>query len=143
MAELGLRTTAGIGFPLLRSDTIDLLLVETRDRFSDVWLGTPGVFEEEYTMPGARVVGRENIGCNLEYDGVKLTRSIRTGARGVMIKSRVEVKRSMISNESLKSKQYADFQKQVRRCFNRSAVILSLKPSPAALSNSSRESRSN
>lgn len=141
VGELGLRTTAGIGFPLLRNETVDLLLVDTRDRFSDVWLGAPGVFEEEYTMPNASVVGREDIGCKLEYDGVKLSRAVSSAARGVSIHSRLEVTKSVISNASLKTSAYADFQKQVRRCFNRSAVILSLKAA-APLSSSSPRSQS-
>ncbi|CAN5614762.1 DUF3857 domain-containing transglutaminase family protein [soil metagenome] len=140
IGELGLRTTAGIGFPLLRNDTIDLLLVDTRDRFSDVWLGSPGIFEEEYTMPNASIVGRENIGCKLEYDGVKLSRSVQMASRKVSIKTRLEVLKSVIPNASLQTPQYAEFQKRVRRCFNRSAVILSLKPSTASRSSQASQS---
>lgn len=129
IAELGLRTTAGIGFPLLRTDTVDLILVETRERFSDLWLGHPGIFEEEYTMPSARVVGGENIGCDLEFDGLKLSRSVSSAAKGISIRTRLEILKSVITNENLRSSEFGDFQKKVRRCFNRSAVILSLRPS--------------
>lgn len=135
IGDLGLRTTAGIGFPLLRNDTIDLVLLEPRERFSDVWLGPPGIFEENYSMSGARVVGTTNIGCDLKSDWIRLSRSVVSGKRGVEIKSQYEVLKSVIPNERLKSAEFAMFQSQVRRCFNRSAVILSLTPSKGSRSN--------
>lgn len=141
IADLGLRTTAGIGFPLLRNDTIDFLLYDTRERFSDLWLGPPGVFEEEYILPKASIVGNVKIGCDLKNEWMNLSRSIKTGTRGIEIKNRYETLKSVIPNSFLKSADYSAFQTQVRRCFNRSAVILSLKASQPA--DPSRESRSN
>ena len=135
IADLGLRTTAGIGFPLLRNDTVDILLLETRDRFSDIWLGPPGVFEEEYRLPNASVVGNTKIGCELKNDWMYLTRSVKSGVRGVEIKTRYETLKSVIPTAALSTAAFAKFQTDVRRCLNRSAVILSLKPSPKPKSN--------
>lgn len=129
IADLGLRTTAGVGFPLMRNDTIDLVLVETRDRFSDVWLGAPGIFEEEYRLPKASVVGTFNVGCELKNEWMHLSRSVKSNMKGVEIKNRYETLKSVIPNSVLQTPAFAKFQTQVRRCFNRSAVILSLRPS--------------
>lgn len=129
IADLGLWTTAGIGFPLLRNDTIDLLLIETRDRFSDLWLGAPGIFEEVYKMAKASVVGSVNVGCDLKSEWAHLSRSVTSARKGLEIKSRYEILKSVIPNQALRSKEYEKFQADVRRCFNRSAVILSLTPS--------------
>lgn len=127
IADLGLRTTAGIGFPLMRNDTIDFLLFDTRERFSDLWLGPPGIFEEQYVLPKASVVGNVKIDCELRNEWMHLSRSVKSGPRGVEIKSHYETLKSVIPNEQLKTKAYLGFQNEVRRCFNRSAVILSLK----------------
>lgn len=135
VGDLGLRTTAGLGFPLLRNDTVDMVLLDPRGRFSDVWLGAPGVFEEDYRITNASVVGSQDIGCELSNEWLKLSRSVRSGKGRVEVRSRFEVLKSVIPNEELQTAKFKVFQNHVRRCFNRSAVILSLKPS--------RESRSN
>ncbi len=141
IADLGLRTTAGIGFPLLRNDTIDFLLYDTRERFSDLWLGPPGIFEEEYILPKASIVGNVKIGCDLKNEWMGLSRSVKTGPRGIEIKNRYETLKSVIPNSFLKTADYQAFQNQVRRCFNRSAVILSLRASQPASQDPSRGSR--
>lgn len=130
IADLGLRTTAGIGFPLMRSETIDILLYDIQDRFSDVWLGAPGIVEEEYTFPKASLVGNVKLGCDLASKWIKLSRSVKSGARGVEVKSRYEVLQPIIPNADFRSTEYRVFQNRVRYCFNRSAIILSSTASP-------------
>lgn len=135
VGDLGLRTTAGMGFPLLRNDTVDMVLLEPRGRFSDVWLGPAGVFEEDYRITNASIVGAQDIGCEISNDWLKLSRSVRSGKGRVEIRSRFEVLKSVIPNEDLQTAKFKVFQNHVRRCFNRSAVILSLKTSRASQSN--------
>lgn len=131
VGDLGLRTTAGIGFPLMRTETIDLFMIETRDRFSDLWLGEPSVYEDHYRLIGAAIQGKENIGCQIEFPAggaekiAKLSRTVKQEKDHVLISSRYEVLKSTIPNGVLLTDEYRKFQEKVRRCFNRSAVILS------------------
>ncbi|MDX9731272.1 MAG: DUF3857 domain-containing protein [Bdellovibrionales bacterium] len=135
IADLGLNTTAGVGFPLLRSEIIDLMLIDTRDRFSDIWLGAPGVYEETYRILGAKVVGQRKIACDLKFAGssanssaedmIRLKRTISSNKQGVVVTTRHEVLKTTLSNRDLRTENYTRFQNQVRECFNRSAVILS------------------
>jgi hypothetical protein len=131
VGDLGLRTTAGVGFPLMRTETIDLFMIETRDRFSDLWLGEPSVYEDHYRLIGAAIQGKENIGCQIEFPTggeekiAKLSRTVKQEKDHVLISSRYEVLKSTIPNGTLLTEDYRKFQEKVRRCFNRSAVILS------------------
>lgn len=137
VGDLGLRTTAGIGFPLMRTETIDLFMIETRDRFSDLWLGEPSIYEDHYRLIGASIQGKENIGCVIEFPTgqgekiAKLSRVVKQEKKHVLVSSRYEVLRSVIPNASLLTEEYRLFQEKVRRCFNRSAVILA-KSTPSA-----------
>lgn len=131
VGDLGLRTTAGIGFPLMRTETIDLFMIETRDRFSDLWLGEPSIYVDHYRLIGALIQGKENIGCQIEFPVgaqekiAKLSRTVKQEKEHVLISSRYEVLKSVIPNSTLLTDDYRQFQEKVRRCFNRSAVILS------------------
>lgn len=125
VGDLGLRTTAGVGFPLMRTETIDLLMIETRDRFSDLWLGEPSIYEDNYRLVGAKIQGKESIGCKIENEFTRLSRLVRQENGFVLVSSRYEVLKSVIPNSTLLTAEYRQFQEKVRRCFNRSAVILS------------------
>lgn len=131
VGDLGLRTTAGIGFPLMRTETIDLFMIETRDRLSDLWLGEPSIYVDHYRLIGALIQGKENIGCQIEFPVgaqekiAKLSRTVKQEKEHVLISSRYEVLKSVIPNSTLLTDDYRQFQEKVRRCFNRSAVILS------------------
>lgn len=133
VGDLGLRTTAGIGFPLMRTETIDLLMIETRDRISDLWLGEPSIYEDHYRLLSATIRGTENIGCKIENDFAKLSRVVKQEKGFVLVASRYEVVKSVIPNSILLTEKYREFQEKVRRCFNRSAVILSGGSSGKAL----------
>ncbi|MDZ4083165.1 MAG: DUF3857 domain-containing transglutaminase family protein [Bdellovibrionales bacterium] len=131
VGDLGLRTTAGVGFPMMRTETIDLLMIETRDRFSDLWLGEPSIYEDHYRLMGAKIQGNENIGCKIEFPVgagekiAKLSRVVKQEKGFVLVSSRYELLKSVIPNSTLLTDDYRHFQEKVRRCFNRSAVILS------------------
>ncbi|MBL7687380.1 MAG: DUF3857 domain-containing protein [Bdellovibrionaceae bacterium] len=123
---IGLRTTAGLGFPLFRNDTIDLLMIDGKDRFSDLWLGAPGRYRESYTIKNAKMVGRENLNCSLKNEFVELRREIRNRQTGVSIETAIDVLASVVPSKKIESAEFQRFQRQVRNCFNRSAVILSV-----------------
>ncbi len=124
VGDLGLRTTAGKGFPLMRTDTVDLLMIDTRDRFSDLWLGEPSIYEDHYRLLGAKIQGKENVGCVIENNFAKLSRTVKQEKDHVSISSRYEVMKPVIPNSVLSTDEYHRFQEKVRRCFSRSAVIL-------------------
>ncbi|MES2964350.1 MAG: DUF3857 domain-containing protein [Bdellovibrionota bacterium] len=124
LADIGLRTSAGFGFPLMRPDVAASLLVETKDRASDLYLEIPGISKTELEIHGVRKIGRSSLDCDLKSEQANLKRVVRETDRGVAISDTVEVKNAIVPSEVLQSKEFALFQKSLRDCFNRSAVIL-------------------
>lgn len=124
LSDIGLRTSAGFGFPLMRPDVVSSLLVETKDRASDLYLETPGVSRTQLELRGVRKIGRAKLDCELESEQATLKRTVRDTDRGVSIEDVVEVKKAIVPNEVLASESFAAFQRGLRECFNRAAVVL-------------------
>lgn len=125
VASVALKTTAGFGFPLLRNETIDYLLVDTRDRFSDIWLGMPNRLVDEYLLRGKAMVGSQSLDCDLKSEWLNLKRKISQTAAGVKVVNEIEVKKIFIPNDRFKSAEFQKFHSRARECFYRSAIILS------------------
>lgn len=134
LEDFGLRTTAGLGFPVFRNDTIDLLMIDGNERFSDIWLGVPNRYREEYTLRNASVVGHQSLDCNLKSEWAQLSRKVTNvsekspvdGRADVRIETIVDVLKPIVPNEAFSKPSFIEFQKQVRSCFNRAALILSV-----------------
>jgi hypothetical protein len=124
ISDIGLRTSAGLGFTLLRENVITPLLYDIKDRISDIYLENPGISITRIEINGARRVGKANLDCDLKSEWANLSRQVSDSKKGVSIHDRVEVKQIVIPNESLKTPAFAKFQDQVRDCFSDSAVIL-------------------
>ncbi|MEK7357893.1 MAG: DUF3857 domain-containing protein, partial [Bdellovibrionota bacterium] len=124
LADIGLRTSAGFGFPLMRPDVASSLLVETKERISDLYLEVPGLSRTEIEIRGVRKIGRDSLDCELKSDFVDMKRVVRETSKGVAIEDQVSVKEAFVPNTALQSPEFAKFQQGVRNCFNRAAVIL-------------------
>lgn len=145
IADAGLRTTAGLGFPLVRNEVVDSLLVDTKDRFSDIWLGQPFELHEEYRLHGVRIIGGESLACNLKSEWIDLRRELDLKRSVPRIVSHYRVKKPFVSNAALQTSAFQRFHNKVHECFNRAAVILERARSaaeapPAAASSKSRSS---
>ena len=123
LADVGMRTTAGWGFPLSKEDFIPNLLVDTKERVTDVYIEKPGVREMSEEIVGVKRVGSTNLDCEIESEWVRLSRRVTDTASGVSISDRVEVREPIIPFEKVKAPEFALFQKRVRECFERAAVI--------------------
>ena len=124
LSDIGLRTSAGFGFPLQREEVVSSLLTDTKDRFSDVYLDIPAHRRSEQEVKGVRRIGKSNLDCELDSEWAALSRKVTDTSDGVRISDHVEVKKPVIPNETLQTPAFAKFQAAIRECFHRSAVIL-------------------
>ncbi len=127
VSDLGLRTSAGLGFPLLRDDTVVRLLTEIKDRASGVYLGPPWKSVSEVEILGVRKIGNHSLNCDLKNRYVSMSRSVKALKNGVKIVDVVEVLEASVPNEFLITKEFEKFQDKLRGCFNRSAVVVERK----------------
>ncbi len=124
LAESGLRTSAGLGYPLFRDESVGRLLVETKDRVSDLYIETPNVSKTTIDLLNVKLVGKTSLDCDLHSDFIDLKRSVAPIKNGVSITDSVSVKKTIVTNEELRGPDFLKFQTAVRVCFNRAAVIL-------------------
>lgn len=124
LAETGLRTSAGLGFPLFRDDAVSRLLVETKDRVSDIYLETPNRSRTEVDLMNVRRVGKSSLDCDLKNNYLEIARAVADIKNGVSITDTIVVKKTIIPHAVLTSAEFANFQDEARNCFNRAAVIV-------------------
>jgi hypothetical protein len=124
LAESGLRTSAGLGYPLFRDDSVGRLLVETKDRVSDLYIETPNTSKTTIDLLNVKLVGKTSLDCDLHSDFIDLKRSVMPIKNGVSITDTVGVKKTIVTNTELQGSDFLKFQTAVRVCFNRAAVIL-------------------
>ncbi len=127
LEDIGLRTSAGLGFPLARDPVVDAALVDARDRLAGIWLGAPKTGVQRFEIANVRKVGNENLDCSIESPWAKFSRRVRATPRGVSITDRVESLRKLIPVADHRSPEFAAFQKRVKDCFYRAAVVLQLR----------------
>lgn len=124
LADIGLRTSAGFGFPLNRDWIVDAVLVDTRNRQSAIWLDAPRVSVQRYEIVNVKKVGGENLNCSIDSPWAVFSRKVQGTSRGVVVTDRVESRRRLIPFVDHQSPEFSQLQKKVRDCFYRSAVVL-------------------
>jgi hypothetical protein len=124
LADIGLRTTAGYGLTLGRSDVIDRLLVDPAERESDVYLTPPSITSQKILIRGVQKVGAVSMDCDLQNKWVHLQRRVRGSRTGVEVQDQYEVKNDRLLKSDLITPEFAKFQSRVRDCFFNSALIL-------------------
>ena len=90
---------------------------------TDIFLDKPGVREMSEEIVGVKRVGSTNLDCEIESEWVRLSRKVSDTAKGISINDRAEVREPVIPFEKVKAPEFALFQKRVRECFERAAVI--------------------
>lgn len=124
LAETGLRTTAGLGFPLFRDETAGRILVETKDRVSDVYLDSPGSSDTQIEILNVKRIGNKSLDCDLKSEWADFLRTVKGSKAGVEVRDTITVKKSTIPYEELEKPAFQQFQEKLRICFNRAALIV-------------------
>ena len=127
LAESGLTTSAGLGYPLFRDDSVSKLLVETKDRVSDLYIESPNISKTTVDLLNVRKVGTASLDCDLQTDFIDLKREVKSIKNGVSIVDTAIVKKAIVTSSVLQSSAFAAFQTSARKCFNRAAIILEKK----------------
>jgi hypothetical protein len=124
LAESGLTTSAGLGYPLFRDDSVGRLLTDTKDRVSDLYIETPNSSKTTIDLLNVRKVGKASLNCEFHTDFIDLKREVLEIKNGVSIIDTAVVKQSVVPTATLQGQPFNDFQAAARSCFNRAAVIL-------------------
>jgi transglutaminase-like putative cysteine protease len=124
LAETGLRTSAGSGFPLYRDDSVGRLLVETKERISDIYLDSPTTSRAVMQFLNVKKIGKNSLDCALKSEWADFSRQVKDTNQGVEVTDVITVKKSVVPVEVLERPEFLKFQDALRVCFNRAAVIV-------------------
>jgi hypothetical protein len=118
-----IRTTAGPGVFLDDRNFDQLMRLDAKHRVSDFFMGHPDTLREYTTFPDVRLRGEPPPQCEISSPWARVSRKVTQAATGLSIESARENLVPEISNAAIKSDEFARFQKEVRDCFDRVAVV--------------------
>ena len=124
LADIGLKTSAGYGLNLGRHDVIDRLLVDPKERESDLYLSPPSLTEQKVFISGVQKIGKLSLACDINSQWTHLTRKINESRSGVVVDDIYEIHKDHILREEMTTSEFAKFQAKVRDCFYNSSLIL-------------------
>ncbi len=118
------QTSAGPAFPLTANWFTKTLLVKTKDRISNLFLGQPITYSRTINLNNVDVVGdKDLLSCEIDSPWAKITRKLKDVRGQIQIQDNVVVKQKVVPNKMLRSNKFASFQQEIRRCFDGSAII--------------------
>ena len=121
--DYSIHTTAGPGLFLNSRDFEQLMRLDPRNRVSDFFVGHPDTLRETMDFPDIRLRGNPPPQCNINSPWAKVSRKVTQATTGLTVESTREILVPEISNSALKSAEFARFQKELRDCFDRIAVV--------------------
>jgi hypothetical protein len=123
----GFRTSAGNGLNLELGWLLAGLLVETKDRVTDLYLGLPYDFQRKVEISRISILGSHDLSCKAESPWADIERKYQKTEAGIRVVDRVQLKSSRIRAKEISSPAYANFQRELRSCFEGSGAIYELK----------------
>ena len=112
----GYRTQLGSVFLFPKPFDSKLFFIRTSDRVSDLFLGQPRRVVLVSRLKNIKPVGDLNFKCDLKSKWFEANREIKS-FEPLVIKDTYEFKQPQISAQELKSPQFFQLQKDIKRCF--------------------------
>ena len=117
------KTTAGNGFYLPKIGPISKLLVKTKDRISDLYLGIPRTSKRKFILQNIEKVGSIPLDCEVSSDWFNAKRTVTSEGGNITLNDEFVTKKMIIPNKVLKSKGFQKLKKEISRCFNHVTLI--------------------
>ena len=122
-----IRSSAGKAYLLQEYGGVKPILVKTKNRVSDLYLGTPSIMHYELILPHTKTIGNQFLDCHFKSPWFEGQRHIENTPEGIKVSDTQILLHSRISNKELQSKAYQDLQSQVYTCFGDLALIYQIK----------------
>lgn len=117
------RTTAGPALPIASTWIAQVLLVKTEGRVSDLYLEQPIEFRRDIRVRQIAALGEGDLSCTIASPWVEMKREYAKTEDGIRVRDDVKVKRSRVTAQELGSAEFAQLQREIRRCYEGAAVI--------------------
>ncbi len=98
---------------------------ETENRESDLRLGeTPYTFVSQRRLKATRLAQEAPAPCRIQSAWMDMERKVRSEGGDVVIEQRFDLKRPYITREEFRSPAFRDLQKETKRCFHRTGLLI-------------------
>jgi len=117
------RTTSGKAYWLPANSMTNKILIQTKNRLSDLYLGNPMTTHSETILKNTTKIGKLFTACKVDSPWLMASRGITDTAEGINIMLDVTIKKNRILNSELQSKEYLNFQNKIYNCFGDIALL--------------------
>jgi len=124
-----LRTSAGPAALLRYGSLISTFLTRTQERESDLWLGYPIQVDRTQTLEKSELVGTQPLNCEIQSEWADIKRLIvsEPAESRIKIQTQLTLKKNRVLRESYSTEAWKQFQRAVRECFDRVAIVYQIK----------------
>ncbi|MBP6103705.1 MAG: DUF3857 domain-containing protein [Gammaproteobacteria bacterium] len=122
-----IRSSAGKAYLLGEYGGVKPILVKTKNRVSNLYLGTPSIVHYELILLHTKTIGNQFLDCHFKSPWFEGQRHIENTPEGIKVSDTQILLRSIISNKDLHSKSYQELQSKVYTCFGDLALIYETK----------------
>lgn len=127
MKDSELKTNAGPAHIISGFGFLNALLVNTKDRYSDLVLNdAPGTFLKKFTLDVTPLRGNP-LSCRIQSPWVDVSRTVNSRPKQFEVQDVFTIKKSLISNAELKSQVFKKLQDELEDCLNNVAVVFKKK----------------
>lgn len=122
LRKAAVKSTKGFVY-ILDPGLFDFLInIDSAKYLSNVFIGLPEVLEFREELLDSRLVGKPPPVCEMESPWITARRKIETSGKKIIVIQNVLVRKSVISNEELKSQAFKDLQTGIENCLGDFAV---------------------
>jgi transglutaminase-like putative cysteine protease len=122
--QFWVRSSAGPTVELpLQSVFSVLFSMEVADRASDLYLGIPYSYHSTTQIKNRKLLGDNSFKCNLTSKWLDFRRQVQTLLSDIQVETTYEINRRYITNKELQSKDFKEFQRQLRECFSHRLLV--------------------
>ena len=118
-----IRTTAGLAYRLEHNSLKTFSIIDPEKDQGDLFLGPPGVTESVDRIAGSRLVGKNPVPCRVNSPWVDASWEIGDDGGGLVVSSRVTLKKPLLTRAEIAGKAFAELQKEIRQCFGDYALV--------------------
>ncbi|MBI5905946.1 MAG: DUF3857 domain-containing protein [Deltaproteobacteria bacterium] len=128
---VAIRTTAGLAYRLEHNSLRPLTVIDPEKDQGDMFLGPPSVTESSDRIAGSRLVGKHPPPCRVSSPWVDASWETREDGDGLLVSSRVTLKKPLLTHAEIEGGAFADLQKGIRQCFGDYALVFEPRAVPA------------
>lgn len=122
-----MRTNLGTGFPLSLGQILDNYLAASPEQIGDSFIDDPLTMSGEIILQNVQVDQIAHLDHQLTSPWLNISRQCRMEGNDAHISINIEILRSFITSEDIKSEQYQELKKTLQRYYNDAALIIASK----------------